>query len=185
MAAAIASSLASMTNSISSFFTIDLYSRLKPEASQQHYVKVGRVASLVSLCIALVVAQPLLGKFDQAFQYIQEFTGFFTPGIVVIFVMGMFWKRATSMGALSAAIGSAAFSLILKFAWPALPFMDRVGLVFLLCLGLCYVVSIMGKPNTTDSSVSLEKVSFDTASSFNIASLGIIIILIALYATWW
>jgi SSS family solute:Na+ symporter len=185
LVAAIVSSLASMTNSISTIFTMDLYTRFKPEASQQHYVKVGRVASLVSLCIALVVAQPLLGKFDQAFQYIQEFTGFFTPGIVVIFVMGMFWKRATSMGALSAAIGSAAFSLILKFAWPELPFMDRVGLVFLLCLGLCYVVSIMGKPNTTDSSVSLEKVSFDTTSSFNIASLGIIIILIALYATWW
>ena len=68
---------------------------------------------------------------------IQVFTGFFTPGVVVIFVMGMFWSKASSAGALSAAIGSALFSLALKFLWPELPFMDRVGLVFLLCFALC------------------------------------------------
>ena len=185
LTAAIVSSLASMTNSISTIFTMDIYSRFKPNKSQGHYVRVGRVAALVSLCIALVVAQPLLGEFDQAFQYIQEFTGFFTPGIVVIFVMGMFWKRATSLGALSAALGSAVFSLILKFAWPELPFMDRVGLVFLLCLALCYFVSMLDKPNTADSSVSLDKVSFTTANSFNISAVGIVLILTALYATWW
>ena len=185
LVAAIVSSLASMTNSISTIFTMDIYSRFKPNESQRHYVHIGRIAALVSLCIALIVAQPLLGKFDQAFQYIQEFTGFFTPGIVVIFVMGMFWKRASSMGALSAALGSAVFSLVLKFAWPELPFMDRVGLVFLLCLGLCYFVSIAGKPNTTDSSVSLEQVNFATAKSFNVAAFGVVLILTALYATWW
>ena len=188
LVAAIVSSLASMTNSISTIFTMDIYSRFKPNESQRHYVHIGRIAALVSLCIALVVAQPLLGKFDQAFQYIQEFTGFFTPGIVVIFVMGMFWKRTSSMGALSAALGSAIFSLVLKFAWPELPFMDRVGLVFLLCLALCYLVSIMGKGTTTDSndsSVSLAQVSFATTKSFNVATVGVVLILSALYATWW
>ena len=185
LVAAIVSSLASMTNSISTIFTMDLYSRFKPNESQRHYVHIGRIAALVSLCIALIVAQPLLGKFDQAFQYIQEFTGFFTPGIVVIFVMGMFWKRATSTGALSAALGSAVFSLVLKFTWPELPFMDRVGLVFLLCLALCYLVSILGKANTTNSSVSLEQVSFATTKSFNVAAIGVVLILTALYATWW
>tara|TARA_B100000809_G_C14884544_1_gene440433 strand:+ start:60 stop:554 length:495 start_codon:yes stop_codon:yes gene_type:complete len=164
---------------------MDIYTRFKPNESQRHYVHIGRIAALVSLCIALIVAQPLLGQFDQAFQYIQEFTGFFTPGIVVIFVLGMFWKRATSMGALSAALGSAVFSLVLKFTWPELPFMDRVGLVFLLCLALCYFVSIMGKPNTTDSSVSLDDVSFATTKPFNVAAIGVILILTALYATWW
>lgn len=185
LVAAIVSSLASMTNSISTIFTMDLYTRFKPYETQRHYVSVGRIASLVSLSIALVVAQPLLGKFDQAFQYIQEFTGFFTPGIVVIFVMGMFWKRATSMGALSAALGSAIFSLILKLSCPELPFMDRVGLVFLLCLVLCFFVSVMGRKNSTDGSVSLDKVSFVTTKPFNIAAAGVIIILTALYTTWW
>jgi SSS family solute:Na+ symporter len=185
LVAAIVSSLASMTNSISTIFTMDIYSQLKPNKSQSHYVFIGRMATLVSLVIGLVMAKPLLGKFEQAFQYIQEFTGFFTPGIVVIFVLGMFWKRASSMGALSAALGSAVFSIVLKFAWPELPFMDRVGLVFLLCLVLCYLVSIAGTPNTTDSSVSLEEVSFSTNNSFNVASIGVVLILTALYATWW
>ncbi len=185
LVAAIVSSLASMTNSISTIFTMDIYSRFKPNESQRHYVHIGRIAALISLCIALIVAEPLLGKFDQAFQYIQEFTGFFTPGIVVIFVMGMFWKRTTSMAALSAALGSAIFSFTLKFAWPELPFMDRVGLVFLLCLALCYIISIMGKVPQEDSSVSLNKESFETEKSFNVAAVGVILILVALYATWW
>ena len=77
------------------------------------------------------------------------------------------------------------FSFALKFAWPELPFMDRVGLVFLLCLALCYVVSMLGKPNTTDSSVSLDQVSFETTKSFNVAGVGVVLILTALYATWW
>ena len=107
LVAAIVSSLASMTNSISTIFTMDIYRRFNNQKSEQHYVAIGRVTALLSLLIAVIVAEPLLGKFDQAFQYIQEFTGFFTPGIVVIFVMGMFWKRTTSNAALTAAIGSA------------------------------------------------------------------------------
>ncbi len=185
LVAAIVSSLASMTNSISTIFTMDIYSKMKPGKSQRHYVHVGRIATLISLGIALIVAEPLLGKFDQAFQYIQEFTGFFTPGIVVIFVMGMFWSKATSAGALSAGVGSAVFSLALKFLWPELPFMDRVGLVFLLCLGLCIVVSLASKSKSSNASVSLDEVSFATDKNFNIATLGVIIILTALYAAWW
>lgn len=185
LVAAIVSSLASMTNSISTIFTMDIYARIKPSKNQRHYVAVGRIAALVSLSIALLVAEPLLGKFEQAFQYIQEFTGFFTPGIVVIFVMGMFWQRTTSMGALSAALGSALFSLVLKFAWPELPFMDRVGLVFLLCLALCYFVSITSKRVETNSSVSLSALSFKTEKSFNVAAFGVLVILSALYVTWW
>lgn len=185
LVAAIVSSLASMTNSISTIFTMDIYSRFKPNESERHYVHIGRIAALISLCIALIVAEPLLGKFDQAFQYIQEFTGFFTPGIVVIFVMGMFWKRATSGGALAAGLGSAVLSFLFMKFWPELPFMDRVGLVFLLCLALCYFISIMGKAPQEDSSVSLNEVSFATDKSFNVATVGVILILVALYVTWW
>ncbi|WP_372760447.1 sodium/sugar symporter [Pseudoalteromonas sp.] len=185
LVAAIVSSLASMTNSISTIFTMDIYSKLKPGKSQGHYVFIGRFAALISLVIALIVAEPLLGKFDQAFQYIQEFTGFFTPGIVVIFVMGMFWSKASSAGALAAAIGSAAFSILLKLYWVTLPFMDRVGLVFLLCLALCVIVSLVKPDTDQDSSVSLNDINFNTSGNFNIAALGIVIILVALYTTWW
>ncbi len=185
LVAAIVSSLASMTNSVSTIFTMDLYGKVKPGKSQTHYVTVGRLATLASLAIALFTAKPLLGQFDQAFQYIQEFTGLFTPGIVVIFVMGMFWKRTTSKGALSAAIGSAVLSVGMKLLLPEVPFMDRVGLVFLLCLALTVVISLKDKPPEHDSSVSLDEVSFKTDSSFNIAAIGCTLILIGFYATWW
>lgn len=185
LVAAIVSSLASMTNSISTIFTMDIYAKLKPAKSQTHYVNVGRVATLTALAIALLTARPLLGQFEQAFQYIQEFTGLFTPGIVVIFITGMFWKRATSRGALAAAIGSAVFSVALKFGLPSLPFMDRIGLVFLLCLAVTLVVSLMDKPSDHDSSVSLDDVSFITDRGFNLAAIGCVIILTFFYVTWW
>jgi SSS family solute:Na+ symporter len=185
LVAAIVSSLASMTNSISTIFTMDLYSKFKADKSEHHYVNVGRIAAFTALVIALVVAKPLLGQFDQAFQYIQEFTGFFTPGIVVIFVMGMFWSGATSNGALAAAIGSAVLSFLFREFWPALPFMDRVGLVFLLCLALCVVVSLLQKSTQNNQSVDLSEVSFATDKTFNFAALGVTLVLVALYTTWW
>ncbi|WP_394201037.1 sodium/sugar symporter [Shewanella waksmanii] len=185
LVAAIVSSLASMTNSISTIFTMDIYQPLQPNRSQTHYVMIGRLATLVSLLVALGVAQPLLGQFDQAFQYIQEFTGVFTPGIVVIFLMGMFWRQTSAAGALAAALGSAVFSFSLRIFWPELPFMDRVSVVFILCLLLCYVVSLLGQPSTQDRSVALAEVSFTTARSFNLSALGVVIIVNLLYVTWW
>ncbi|MBL4836193.1 MAG: sodium/solute symporter, partial [Kordiimonadaceae bacterium] len=106
LVAAIVSSLASMMNSIATIFTMDIYSHYRKDKTQKHYVTVGRVVSTTALIIAMIFAQPLLGSFDQGFKFIQDFTGFFTPGIVVIFILGMFWKRATARGAIAAAIGS-------------------------------------------------------------------------------
>lgn len=185
LVAAIISSLASMTNSISTIFTMDLYRPLKEGKSEHHYVNVGRVATIISLIVAVSVAQPLIGQSEQAFQYIQEFTGLFSPGITVIFLMGMFWSRTTSSGALAAAIGSAVFSVLFANFWPELPFMDRIGLVFLICLALTYVVSLREKAPESDHSVHLDQVSFKTESSFNLAGIGVVIILIGLYTTWW
>jgi SSS family solute:Na+ symporter len=188
LVAAIVSSLASMCNSVSTIFTMDVYAHYKKDASQTHYVTVGRIASLVALIIAMLCARPLLGQFDQAFQYIQEFTGFFTPGIVVIFLLGMFWKTMNANGAIVAAIGSAILSFALKFMLPSIPFMDRVGLVFLLCLGLSIIVSKLTQKNSQNENsetVSLDDISFKTETSFNVLSLSVIIILIAFYAAWW
>jgi SSS family solute:Na+ symporter len=186
LVAAIVSSVGSMMNSISTIFTLDIYRSLRPEKreDQSHLVMVGRIVSFCSLCLALLCARPLLGNFDQAFQYIQEFTGFFTPGIVVIFLLGMFWKRATANAALAAAGGSAILSLALKLIWPSLPFMDRVGLVFICCMLIAILVSLKeNKPN--NAVIELAEVDFSTSSSFNIATAGVLTILIALYAAWW
>ncbi|GAK33805.1 sodium transporter [Iodidimonas nitroreducens] len=185
LVAAIISSLGSMTNSIATIFTLDIYAPMHKAASQKKLVMIGRIVSVTALLTAMITARPLLGQFDQAFQYIQEFTGFFTPGIVVIFLLGMFWPRANAAGALSGAIGSAALSLGLKLFWPALPFIDRVGLVFLLCLGIAAVVSLAFPDKTPASQIELGDVDYKTSGSFNVATIGVLLILAALYAVWW
>ena len=183
--AAIVASMGSKINSIATIFTMDVYKPLRPHASQQHLVLVGRSTAVIALIVAILLAKPLLGSFDQAFQYIQEFTGFFTPGICVIFLLGMFWERCTVIGALVAAIASAVLSLALKLAWPALPFMDRVGIVFLACLGIAVVLSLLQTRRDPVLKVELRGIDYSTSTGFNVAALIITAILIGLYTTWW
>jgi SSS family solute:Na+ symporter len=183
--AAIVASMGSKINSIATIFTMDVYKPLRPQTSQQRLVLIGRLTAVVALIVAIVMAKPLLGSFDQAFQYIQEFTGFFTPGICVIFLLGMFWERCTVTGALVAAIASVLLSLALRMAWPALPFMDRVGLVFLACLGIAVVLSIAQTRRDPVLRVELKGIDYSTSTGFNIAALAITAILIGIYATWW
>ena len=183
--AAIVSSLASMTNSISTIFTMDIFSSMVPENKRGDLVTVGRITSVTAMVVAMICAKPLLGSFDQAFQYIQEFTGFFTPGIVAIFLLGMFWKKTTANGALAAAIGSALASFALKIFWPELPFIDRVGLVFLFCssaaAGISYYEGNRDQPGAVDTG----DIDFTTSGAFNLSTLLVTLILAALYATWW
>jgi SSS family solute:Na+ symporter len=185
LVAAIVASLASKINSIATIFTLDVYAHLHKQSSQRRLVAVGRISAAVAVTLAAATAQPLLGKYDQAFQYIQEFTGFFTPGIVVIFMLGMFWKRASTVSALTAAIGSAVLSLALKLAWPGLPFINRVGLVFLLALAAAISVSFVLPAQRAKNLISLENVDFHTSAVFNTAAIGVIVIVTALYVTWW
>jgi len=184
--AAIVSSLASMMNSISTIFTMDFYRHhVNSEADEQKLVRIGRTVSLSAMIIAMIVARPLLGNFDQAFQYIQEFTGFFTPGVCALFLVGIFWKRTTANGALGMAIGSAVFSLGFKLFWPALPFIDRVGWVFVLCVVTGVVISLMQGAEEHPNAVDFKDVDTSTTSGFNWAAVGIVVMLTALYVTWW
>ncbi len=183
--AAIISSLASMTNSVSTIFTMDLYRPHKEGKSEKHYVNVGRLVGIGSLILAMLVAKPLIGDFDQAFQYIQRFSALFSPGIVVIFLMGMFWSHMTSRGALCAALSSFFISLLFEFFLSEIPFMDRVSIVFVLCIVLTFIVSISDKTPSQNKSVDLSEVSFKTSAGFNFSALICLIILTALYITWW
>jgi SSS family solute:Na+ symporter len=183
--AAIISSLASMSNSVSTIFTLDLYARGARDADPQRLVRIGRIVAALAIVLAVLTAKPLLGGFDQGFQYIQEYTGFFTPGIVVIFLLGLFSKRANEAGAIAAAVGSFALSIALKFGWPSLPFMDRVGLVFLLALVLAAVVSLIVPARGNANRISTDGVSYRTDTSFNAGAFGVTAILIALYAAFW
>jgi len=186
LVAAIVSSLGSMMNSISTIFTLDL---MKPlvlrNASEKTLVMVGRAASLTALIIALFMAKPLLGSSGQVFQNIQNWTGFFTPGIVAIFALGMFWRRATELGGLVAVISSVALSIVWPQIFPEMPFMDRVGLVFLLCVALGVVVSLITPKPSPEKPVDLNDIEFGTSALYNIGAVVVTALLIVIYAVWW
>ena len=146
LAAAVISSLASMFNSTSTIFTMDVYKKfLNKNASDKKLVSVGRLTSLCALLLALVAVYPIMGGADQAFQIIQEYSGFVYPGIVTIFGLGLLWKRSSGTAAVVAAIGTFVFSIIFKFALPDVPFLIRMGYVFL-CLVLVFIpMSMLSK----------------------------------------
>src|SRR5690606_29991855 len=123
-------------------------------------VFIGRSVALLSMVIAVIVAKPLLGNLDQAFQYIQEFTGFFTPGIVVIFLLGFFWKKATASSALAAALVSVILSTLFYVLWPEVPLMDRVGLVFILCTEVATMFSLLTGGKDQEKASDLTGIEF-------------------------
>jgi SSS family solute:Na+ symporter len=183
--AAIVSSLASTCNSISTIFTMDVAPSLGiARDDDAQVVRTGRLVAITAMLIAMIAAKPLLGNFEQAFQYIQEFTGFFTPGIVAIFMLGLFWSGTTATAALLAALASAVLSLLFKLSWPDLPFMDRVGLVFLLCLLIGVGWSLL-RPLPQSGFVRLDKAGFSTTQSFNLSAVTVTLILVFFYAVWW
>ncbi|GAO29268.1 sodium:solute symporter family transporter [Geofilum rubicundum] len=141
LVAAVVSSLASMLNSTSTIFTLDIYrDMVKPNASEHQMVKVGRITAFVALVIAIISAKPLLGGLDQAFQYIQEYTGFIYPGVVVVFGMGLLWKRATNRAALWTTIATIPAGILMKIALPDLPFIIRMGYVCIVLITLAVVL---------------------------------------------
>jgi SSS family solute:Na+ symporter len=208
LVAAIIASTASKINSIATIFTLDLYAKFRGERTraedskgestgeEKHLVLVGRITAITAIVIAIITARPLVGGSEQAFQYIQEFTGFFTPGITVIFLLGLFWKRANEAGAIVAAVTSVGLSAIMKYTLPAAafppavneyltPFINRMGVVFIVSLVLAVIVSLATPQRPGTDTIDTTDVRYKTSTGFNIGALGVILILIALYATWW
>ncbi|GAB3648305.1 sodium/sugar symporter [Echinicola sediminis] len=140
LAAAIVSSLASMINSTSTIFTMDIYKvYFKPNANNHEMVKTGRIVAVVALLIAMYVA-PKLASLDQVFQYIQEYTGYIYPGVVVVFGMGLLWRQATANAALWTAIATIPAGIVFKVFYPEMPFLLRMGYVFII---LCFIASLI------------------------------------------
>ena len=194
LVAAIIASTASKINSIATIFTLDVWAKFKGErsaaeddarADDSRLVLVGRIAASVAIVIAILTARPLVGSSEQAFQFIQEFTGFFTPGITVIFLLGLFWKRANEAGAITAAVASVLLSWGMKIAAPGLPFMDRMGVVFLVSLALAVVVSLLTPARADRDTIVTDDTAYRTTTSFNVGALAVVLILIVLYATFW
>ena len=190
--AAIIASTASKINSIATIFTLDVYAKMKgqvgkegQQGQERHLVLVGRIAAIVAIVIAILTAKPLVGASEQAFQFIQEFTGFFTPGITVIFLLGLFWKRANEAGVICAAVASVLLSWLFKAEWTSLPFMDRMGVVFLIALALAVVVSLVTPAKAGADTIETGDVTYATKAGFNIGATAVCLVLVALYATWW
>ena len=142
LVAAIGSSVSSMVNSASTIFTLDIYKSLFVKSeSDEHYVKTGRIAATAALILGALIA-PALGSLGQVFQYIQEYTGFISPGVVAVFLFGMFWKRATANAGLAAVVASIPFSVAMKFLFPEVPFLVRMALSFLVMSFIIVLISI-------------------------------------------
>ena len=144
LSAAIISSLASMLNSTSTLFTMDIYKKyIHPGATDKKLVNVGRITSLCALAIALVAVKPLLGSLDQAFQYIQEYSGFIYPGIIVVFGLGLLWKRSSARAAVWSAIIVIPLGVLFKIFLGDVPFQLRAGYIFIILFCFHVIMSLI------------------------------------------
>lgn len=208
LTAAIVASLAGKANSIATIFTLDIYkTRLNVNADEKKLVSVGKLTIVAAMCIAIAIA-PFLGIDKKGgFQYIQEYTGFVSPGIFAMFLLGFFWKKTTSNAALFATIGGFLFSIIFKFL-PAvvdlgflnpigfsvpngagvyeIPFIDRMGFVFLICVtGMYFISQYENKKGITPNGLEVDTKMFKMAPGFTVGMLVIVSVLAALYTIFW
>ncbi|HEY1063618.1 MAG TPA: sodium/sugar symporter [Daejeonella sp.] len=208
LTAAVVASLAGKANSIATIFTLDIYKKvLNPVADEKRQVEVGRWVIVISMIMAVVIA-PYLGIDKKGgFQYIQEYTGFVSPGILAMFLLGFFWKKATSNAALFATIGGFLLSIIFKFMPDyvdlqflsstgfsvansagvyEIPFIDRMGFVFIICVLVMYLISIYENRNgIIPNALKVDSSMFRTTPGFAVGALFIIGIIAALYGIYW
>ncbi|MCF8371728.1 MAG: sodium/sugar symporter [Bacteroidales bacterium] len=186
LAAAIVSSLASMVNSTSTIFTMDIYKPyLAKKEGKNRDVRVGRISGAIALLIAVFVA-PALGNIEQAFQYIQEYTGLVSPGILAVFMLGLFYKKATNKAAIIGVITSIPVALALKVTSLEIPWMDQMLYTFLITLVVIIFISLSSNHEIDDpKGIAVTNATFKTGPVFNIGAYAICIILVVLYAVFW
>jgi SSS family solute:Na+ symporter len=193
LTAAIVASLAGKANSISTIFSLDIYKKyFNKTASDKKMVNVGRWAVVVSMVIAAIVT-PSLRSLDQAYQFIQEYVGFISPGVLAIFLLGFYWKRTTTAAAMTGALITIPLSTVLKFlpvwtngAFPDYPFLDRMAIDFVVIVILMVVISLSRPQKIADeNAIEVDTSMFKVSTSFAIGSLLIGGILTALYTVFW
>lgn len=217
LTAAIVASLAGKANSIATIFTLDIYKKaINPEATDKKLVNLGKMSVIVAMALGVllsfVIGEKLMGEGKQGFQYIQEYTGFVSPGIFAMFILGFFWKKATSNAALFATIGGFIFSCFFKlcprfidlsFLSPygfsklalqddkvtklyEIPFLDRMGFVFVLCVIGMYIISkIENARGIVPNGLVVDTSMFKTSRAFTAGALIVTGIVVALYSIFW
>jgi solute:Na+ symporter, SSS family len=193
LTAAVVASLAGKANSISTIFSLDIYKKMiNTNASEKQLVNTGRWAVVISITVAAFVA-PALRSLDQAYQFIQEYVGFLSPGVLAIFLLGLFWKKTTSGAALFGTILTIPLSATLKFlpAWtggmfPVYPFLDRMFITFWIVLFLMIIISLLTPASVQRKEIlPFEKSMLEVKPAFIIGSILILGILAALYTVYY
>lgn len=212
LTAAVVASLAGKANSIATIFTLDIYKKvLNTDATEKSLVLTGKITIVVAMVLGVLIAPHLGIDKKGGFQYIQEYTGFVSPGIFAMFILGFFWKKTTSNAALFATIGGFGLSLLLKFlpkltdlSWLSgmgfsklvkqengsmlyeIPFLDRMGFVFVFCIIGMYIISMIeSKKVVNDKGLEIDVKMFKTSRSFAVGALIIIGLIVALYSVYW
>jgi SSS family solute:Na+ symporter len=193
LTAAIVASLAGKANSISTIFSLDIYKKyIHKDANDGTVVLIGRYAVIISMVIAALVA-PSLRTLDQAYQFIQEYVGFISPGVLAIFLMGLFWRRVTSSAALTGALLTIPLSTLLKFlpaltngSFPDFPFLDRMTITFVVIVIIMIAMSLLWPEEKKESQhIEIDTRMFKVTPAFTVGSVLILGILAALYTVFW
>ena len=193
LTAAIVASLAGKANSISTIFSLDIYKKFfHHSATDRQLVRIGRITVIISMLLACIVA-PALRSLDQAYQFIQEYVGFISPGVLAVFLLGFLWKRTTSLAALAATLLTIPLSTLLKFlpSWtggrfPDYPFLDRMSIVFMFLVGLMIAMSLAdNKSKDQPRVIQIDPGLFRVSAPFAVSSMLILGILVALYTVFW
>lgn len=208
LTAAIVASLAGKANSISTIFTLDIYKKkINPDANEKKLVWVGKITIVLALIIGVLIA-PFMGIDKKGgFEFIQEYTGFVSPGIFAMFILGFFWKKTTSHAALFATVGGFIFSVFFKFLPKIMdlaflepfgfavkndqgiyeiPFVDRMGFVFLICIIGMFIISLIDKKlGVKAKGLEIDRSMFKLNPAFTVGVLIVGGILTALYTIFW
>ena len=207
LTAAVVASLAGKVNSISTIFTLDIFKKkIDVDASEKKLVVIGKITVVVSMLIAIIIAPHLGIDKKGGFEFIQEYTGFVSPGIFAMFIMGFFWKKTSSNAAMFATIGGFLLSVLFKFLPTMMnleflhssgysvlnngvyeiPFIDRMGIVFAICVGLMVIISYIDeKRGVKSKGLEIDSSMFKVNNAFLAGSLIVIGILVALYSVFW
>jgi SSS family solute:Na+ symporter len=206
LVAAVVASLAGKANSVATIFTLDVYNKhVNRAASEQRMVWIGRISVLAAMAIAVLLA-PLLGIDKKGgFQYIQEYTGFVSPGILAMFLLGFYWRKTTAAAAMFATIGGLVFSVFLKFlplvmdlgflapigfavnngaGSYEIPFLDRMLIVFVMVVIGMVLLSTLAQRDGSHKRMVIDRSMFRVDRGFALGSVVIFVVLVAIYGGW-
>jgi SSS family solute:Na+ symporter len=183
LTAAIVASLAGKANSIATIYTLDIHKKyIIKGATDRQLIITGRFVVVIAMIMAIIIS-PFLGIDKKGgFAYIQEYSGFISPGVFAAFVLGFFWKRTTGNAALVSIILGLVLAFVFKFGVPQMPFIIRMGWVFLICVSLMVLITLADpRSRNNPKGLEIDASMFRPSPGFTVGAIIIFVILVALY----